>query len=110
MKMSEIMEKYNAGELTLEQANEELRAIGADISLNLRTEEELAAKKAREDAEGYFKPEDRGLTPKPKIILKRPDMKPRKDLAGTSEIQVTKQGRYEVFYNEDGMAYMAIRV
>lgn len=105
MSNKEIMEKYNNGEITMEEANKQLKG----VYLSERTPEELAEKKAREDAEGYFKPEDRGLEPKRKITLERPDMRRNKELANDSEYQWTKQGKFEVFYDADGYATKAVR-
>lgn len=41
--INEIMSKYTAGEIPLEQANEELKAAGAGFHLEHLTEEERAA-------------------------------------------------------------------
>ena len=106
-KLNEIMEKYNAKELTAEEANKKLKEYG--LSVTPRTEEELAAKKQREDEEGFFDPAERGMTPKHKITLEKPDMSRRKELANDSEYQWTKQGKFEVFYDADGYATKAVR-
>ena len=110
MSISEIMEKYNAGEINIEEANEQLKAAGAGISLKPLADEERAAKKQREDEEGFFDPVDRGLKPREMPTLKRPDMKRRKDLAGQTVLQRTRQGKFEVNYDEDGYAIRAKRV
>lgn len=128
MSISEIMEKYNAGEINQDQAidqltdawkngevsredlNTSLKELAAGYSFKERTEEELAAKKQREDEEGFFNPEDRGLERKKMPTLKRPDMKRRKDLAGQTVRQKTKIGQFDVFYDEDGYAVRAKRV
>lgn len=103
MELSKIMEQYNAKELTIEEANEHLKAYG--ISVSVRTEEELAAKRA-EEQKGEFL--DIGRSPLK--LLEEPDMRRRKEMANDSEYQWTKRGKYEVFYNEDGYATKAVRV
>lgn len=128
MSISEIMEKYKAGNINQDQAidqltdawkngevsredlNAGLKELAAGYSFKERTEEELAAKKQREDEEGFFNPEDRGLERKKMPTLKRPDMKRRKDLAGQVVRQATKIGQFDVTYNEDGYAVKATRV
>ena len=128
MSISEIMEKYKAGEINQDQTidqltdawkngevsredlNTGLKELAAGYSFKERTEEELAAKKQREDEEGFFNPEDRGLERKKMPTLKRPDMKRRKDLAGQVVRQATKIGQFDVTYNEDGYAVKATRV
>lgn len=101
MSNSEIMEQYNAGKLTREEANAALDG----VSLAERTPEELAAKAQREYEEGTI-----DIGRKPERLPDRPVMKRDKSKAGTSEIQRTKAGRFEVFYNEDGYATKATRV
>ena len=108
MNIAYIMERYNSGEITLKEANAELAALGAGISLKPLTDEERAAKAPREDEEGFFKPEDRGFERKP-VYHDKPDMSRDKDHAGGSVIQHTKQGVYEVWYNGDGYAVKAVR-
>lgn len=105
MSNKEIMEKYNSGEMTMEEANAHLNG----VYLTKRTPEELAEKKAREDAEGYFKPEDRGLEPKKMPTLERPDLRRRTDKKGKKEEQNTKIGTFMVYYDEDGYAVKAER-
>ena len=51
------------------------------------------------------KPEDNSP-----VVPERPDMRRRTDLAGTVQRQKTKQGVYDVHYNEDGYAVKASRV
>ena len=53
-KVNEIMEKYKAGEITVEEANKQLRQQGANFHLEPMTDEERAAKKQREDEQGYI--------------------------------------------------------
>lgn len=128
MSISEIMEKYKAGKINQDQAidqltdawkngevsredlNAGLKELAAGYSFKERTEEELAAKKQREDEEGYFEPEDRGFKRQEMPTLRRPDMKRRKDLAGQVVRQATKIGQFDVTYNEDGYAVKAKRV
>lgn len=105
MSISEIMEKYNAGELTQEQANEELKAAGATFHLEPLTDEEREAKKLREDAEGTI-----DIGRKPERLPDRPDMSRKKELAGQTVIQKTKAGQFAVEYDEDGYAVKASRV
>ena len=101
MSNSEIMEQYNAGKLTRDDANEKLDG----VHLTERTPEELEAKRAAE-REGEFLDIGR----KPERLPARPVMKRDKNKASTSEIQRTKSGRYEVFYDEDGYATKAVRL
>ena len=103
--LSEIMEKYKAGEITLEEANEELKAAGAGFHLVHMTDEERAAKKQQEDEQGYIP-----ATEEAKPLPKTPDMHRRKDLAGQVVRQKTKSGLYDVTYDADGYAVKARRV
>ena len=104
-KVNEIMEKYKAGEITVEEANEQLRQQGANFHLEPMTDEERAAKKQQEDEQGYLP-----ATEEAKPLPKTPDMHRRKDLAGQVVRQKTKSGLYDVTYNEDGYAVKASRV
>ena len=103
--INETMSKYNAGEITLEQANEELKAAGAGFHLVHMTEEERTAQKQREDEEGFIP-----ATEEAEVLPKTPDMRRRKELAGQVVRQRTKAGRYDVTYDEDGYAVKAKRV
>ena len=104
-KVNEIMEKYTAGEITAEEANEQLRQQGANFHLEPMTDEERAAKKQREDELGFIP-----ATEEAKPLPKTPDMRRRKDLAGQVVRQKTRSGLYDVTYNEDGYAVKASRV
>lgn len=104
-KVNEIMEKYKAGEITVEEANKQLRQQGANFHLEPMTDEERAAKKQREDELGFIP-----ATEEAKPLPKTPDMRRRKDLAGQVVRQTTKSGVYDVTYNEDGYAVKARRV
>ena len=104
-KVNEIMEKYKAGEITLEEANEQLKSAGAAFHLEPMTDEERAAKKQREDEEGFIP-----ATEAAEVLPKTPDMRRRKELAGQVVRQRTKAGRYDVTYDEDGYAVKAKRV
>ena len=103
--INETMSKYNDGEITLEQANEELKAAGAGFHLVHMTEEERTAQKQREDEEGFIP-----ATEEAEVLPKTPDMRRRKELAGQVVRQRTKAGRYDVTYDEDGYAVKAKRV
>ena len=103
--INETMSKYNAGEITLEQANEELKAAGAGFHLVHMTEEERTAQKQREDEEGFIP-----ATEEAEVLPKTPDMRRRKELAGQVVRQKTKTGVYDVTYDEDGYAVKAKRV
>ena len=104
--LNEIMEKYKAGEITLEEANEQLRQKGATFHLEHMTDEERAARKQREDEEGTI---DIGRGNEP-VLPKTPDMRRRKELAGQVVRQKTKTGVYDVTYDADGYAVKARRV
>ena len=104
-KVNEIMEKYKAGEITVEEANEQLRQQGANFHLGPMTDEERAAKKQREDELGFIP-----ATEEAKPLPKTPDMRRRKDLAGQVVRQKTKSGLYDVTYDADGYAVKARRV
>ena len=104
-KVNEIMEKYKAGEITVEEANEQLRQQGANFHLEPMTDEERAAKKQREDELGFIPATDEA-----KPLPKTPDMRRRKDLAGQVVRQKTKSGLYDVTYDADGYAVKARRV
>lgn len=105
MNVKEIIAKYTAGEKTLEQANEELKAAGAGFHLVHMTEEERAAQKQREDEAGTLPATEEAM-----VLPKTPDMSRRKDLAGQMVRQKTKTGVYDVTYDEDGYAVKAKRV
>lgn len=104
-KVNEIMEKYKAGEITVEEANEQLRQQGANFHLEPMTDEERAAKKQREDELGFIP-----ATEEAKPLPKTPDMRRRKDLAGQVVRQKTNSGLYDVTYDADGYAVKARRV
>ena len=104
-KVNEIMEKYKAGEITVEEANEQLRQQGANFHLEPMTDEERAAKKQREDEEGFIP-----ATEEAEALPKTPDMRRRKELAGQVVRQKTKSGLYDVTYDADGYAVKARRV
>ena len=101
--LSEIMEQYNAGKKTLEEANAALTEYG--IRLKPLTDEERAAKKQREDERGYIP-----ATEEVKPLPKTPDMHRRKDLAGQVVRQMTRSGPFDVTYDADGYAVKARRV
>ena len=104
-KVNEIMEKYKAGEITVEEANEQLRQQGANFHLEPMTDEERAAKKQREDELGFIPATDEA-----KPLPKTPDMRHRKDLAGQVVRQMTRSGPFDVTYDADGYAVKARRV
>lgn len=104
-KVNEIMEKYKAGEITVEEANEQLRQQGANFHLEPMTDEERAAKKQREDELGFIP-----ATEEAKPLPKTPDMRRRKDLAGQVVRQMTRSGPFDVTYDADGYAVKARRV
>ena len=101
--LSEIMEQYNAGKKTLEEANAALTEYG--IRLKPLTDEERAAKKQLEDEQGYIPATEEG-----KPLPKMPDMRRRKDLAGHVVRQMTRSGPFDVTYDADGYAVKARRV
>ena len=104
-KVNEIMEKYKAGEITVEEANEQLRQQGANFHLEPMTDEERAAKKQREDELGFIP-----ATEEAKPLPKTPDMRRRKDLAGQVVRQMTRSGPFDATYDADGYAVKARRV
>ena len=101
--LSEIMEQYNAGKKTLEEANAALTEYG--IRLKPLTDEERAAKKQREDELGFIP-----ATEEAKPLPKTPDMRRRKDMAGQVVRQMTRSGPFDVTYDADGYAVKARRV
>ena len=104
--ITEIIGKYTAGEQTLEETNEALKAAGVtEFHLEHLTEEELAAKREREDEEGFIP-----ATVEAEVLPKTPDMRRRKELAGQVVRQKTKTGVYDVTYDADGYAVKAKRV
>ena len=104
--IAEIIGKYAAGEKTLEETNAALKEAGAtEFHLEHMTEEELAAKREREDEEGFIP-----ATEEAEVLPKTPDMRRRKELAGQVVRQKTKSGLYDVTYDEDGYAVKAKRV
>ena len=104
-KVNEIMEKYKAGEITVEEANEQLKSAGAAFHLEPLTDEERAAKKQREDELGFIPAADEA-----KPLPKTADMRRRKDLAGQVVRQKTRSGPFDVTYDADGYAVKARRV
>ena len=104
-KVNEIMEKYKAGEITVEEANKQLRQQGANFHLEPMTDEERAAKRQREDEQGYIP-----ATEEAKPLPKTPDMRRRKDLAGQVVRQMTRSDPFDVTYDADGYAVKAHRV
>ena len=104
-KVNEIMEKYKAGEITVEEANKQLRQQGANFHLEPMTDEERAAKKQREDEQGYIP-----ATEEAKPLPKTPDMRRRKDLAGQVVRQMTRSGPFDVTYTDAGYAVSAKKV
>ena len=101
--LSEIMEQYNAGKKTLEEANAALTEYG--IRLKPLTDEERAAKKQREDELGFIP-----ATEEAKPLPKTADMRRRPDLAGQVVRQMTRSGPFDVTYDADGYAVKARRV
>ena len=104
--ISEIMEKYTDGELTAEEANEQLCQQGAGFHLVPLTEAAARAKREREHAEGFLLPNEDGVKPLPKT----PDMRRRRDLAGQVVIQQVRSGCFAVSCDENGYAGKARRV
>lgn len=104
-KVNEIMEKYKAGEITVEEANEQLKSAGAAFHLEPMTDEERDAKKQQEDEQGYIP-----ATEEAKPLPKTADMRRRKDLAGQVVRQMTRSGPFDVTYDADGYAVKASRV
>ena len=104
--INETMSKYTAGEKTLEETNEALKEAGVtEFHLEHMTEEELAAKREREDEEGFIP-----ATEEAEVLPKTPDMRRRKDLAGQVVRQMTRSGPFDVTYDADGYAVKARRV
>ena len=101
--LSEIMEQYNAGKKTLEEANAALTEYG--IRLKPLTDEERAAKKQREDEQGYIPATEEG-----KPLPKTADMRRRPDLAGQVVRQHTRAGDFDVTYTDAGYAVSAKKV
>ena len=101
--LSEIMEQYNAGKKTLEEANAALTEYG--IRLKPLTDEERAAKKQREDELGFIPATEEG-----KPLPKTPDMRRRPDLAGQVVRQHTRAGDFDVTYTDAGYAVSAKKV
>ena len=104
-KVNEIMEKYKAGEITVEEANKQLRQQGANFHLEPMTDEERAAKKQREDELGFIPATEEG-----KPLPKTADMRRRPDLAGQVVRQHTRAGDFDVTYDAEGYAVKARRV
>ena len=101
--LSEIMEQYNAGKKTLEEANAALTEYG--ICLKPLSDEERAAKKQREDELGFIP-----ATEEAKPLPKTADMRRRPDLAGQVVRQHTRAGDFDVTYTDAGYAVSAKKV
>lgn len=104
-KVNEIMEKYKAGEITVEEANEQLRQQGVNFHLEPMTDEERASKKRREDELGFIPATEEG-----KPLPKTADMRRRPDLAGQVVRQHTRAGDFDVTYTDAGYAVSAKKV
>ena len=104
-KVNEIMEKYKAGEITVEEANEQLKSAGAAFHLEPMTDDERAAKKQREDELGFIPATEEG-----KPLPKTADMRRRPDLAGQVVRQHTRAGDFDVTYTDAGYAVSAKKV
>lgn len=104
-KVNEIMEKYKAGEITVEEANEQLRQQGANFHLEPMTDEERAGKKQLEDELGFIPATEEG-----KPLPKTADMRRRPDLAGQVVRQHTRAGDFDVTYTDAGYAVSAKKV
>lgn len=105
-KFAEIINEGRKSGKTIEAINKELKEAGVtEFHLEHLTEEELAAKREREDEEGFIP-----ATEEAEVLPKTPDMRRRKDLAGREVRQKTKTGVYDVTYDEDGYAVKAKRV
>ncbi len=104
--VNEIMEKYTGGEITMEEANEQLHQQGAGFHLVPLTDDDRESKREREDREGAI---DIGRGDEP-AYPKKPDMRRRKELAGQIAVQQTVAGHFAVFYDEDGYAKKTRRV
>ena len=104
-RINKAMEEYRTGAKTLEEANTVLKEEHAGYHLISLTEEERKAKNQRENEAGFIYTD---ITPE--RLPKKPDMRRRSDLAGRSVIQLTKQGKYLIDYDEDGYANSATRV
>ena len=104
-KVNEIMENYKAGEITVEEANEQLRQQGANFHLEPMTDKERAAKKQREDELGFIPATEEG-----KPLPKTADMRRRPDLAGQVVRQHTRAGDFDVTYTDAGYAVSAKKV
>ena len=104
-KVNEIMEKYKAGDITVEEANEQLKSAGAAFHLEPMTDEERAAKKQREDELGFIPATEEG-----KPLPKTADMRRRPDLAGQVVRQHTRAGDFDVTYTDAGYAVSAKKV
>ena len=104
--INETMQKYTARAKTQQETNEALKEAGVtEFHLEHMTEEELAAKREREDEEGFIP-----ATEEAEVLPKTPDLRRRKELAGQGVRQKTKTGVYDVTYDEDGYAVKAKRV
>lgn len=60
--------------------------------------------------DGVTLTEDEPAKPAKRELLRRPDMRRKREYAGTVQRQDTAQGFYDVTYNEDGYAVKATRV
>ncbi len=100
--INDIMEKYKAGEITIEEANAQRKEADAGFSLNPEKNPGGGWTEA-EMAEGFMPGEEREALPK------TPDMRRRKELAGQIVEQETASGPFMVEYDEDGYAVKATR-
>lgn len=107
--IDQMTEAFQIGEVTREDLNAGLKELVAGYSFKELTDEEREAKKQREDEEGFFEPEDKGLERKFQPTLELPDMKRYPDRANLTVIQRTKKGEFYVDYDENGYAVKSYR-
>lgn len=103
MNVNDILGRYNAGEISRDEANKQLSEAGANFRLVPKEGDGRWTEAEME--QGFF---DTGE--KPVRLPDRPDLKRNKALAGQVVRQKTKIGVFDVHYNEDGYGVKSVRV
>lgn len=106
-KFEEIINNGKKTGKTMSQINEELKAAGAPFHLDytMTPDGPRTGWSEKEMAEGFVTAGD-----EPGAARRTLDMRRRMEFAGTKQIQQIPGGKFEVTYNEDGMAKSAVRI
>jgi len=105
--MKEIISRYKAGEITLEEANAQLKEAGAGFYL---TGDKRAGWTESQLEQDFFDLPEEAKARKEGGWPDKPDMGRRVELAGLTVVQNTAAGRFAVGYDESGYCTGAQRL